>query len=93
MTLRSRLTLLIGGTLVLALLGFSAALYLALARTRLAMAQDALATEAARLVGEKGFTLTTIIEPPQSIGLPVTYVQTLDAGGAPLAHSTRIAHA
>jgi signal transduction histidine kinase len=90
MTLRSRLTLLIGGTLILALVSFSLALYLALAQMTLAMAEEGLANEASRLLAEKEFSLTRIVEPERSIGLPATYVQTLGLDREPLARSNNL---
>lgn len=90
MTLRSRLTLLIGSIIALALLSFSGILYVVLDRTTLSIARAALATEAMQILKEERFTLTRIVEPPQKIGMPAMYVQTLDVYGIPLARSTNL---
>jgi signal transduction histidine kinase len=90
MSLRLRLTLLLSATLALTLVGFGVAVYLTLAQITERLVKDALAGEAAQFLAKSTFSLEKIDVTGGSIGLPVTYVQTRDATGEPIARSANL---
>ncbi len=87
MSLRLRLTLLYSVILASALIVFSAVIYLVTTRMSQSVMQDALSTEALRIVSDRKFDLYRINVALGGIGVPYTYVQTRDADGEVLARS------
>lgn len=80
MSLRLRLTLLYSAILALALIGFSLALYVTVARVTLGVVEQSLAEEAKRLMAKRDFGLYHIGYYGQFAD-PTTYVQTVHLDG------------
>src|SRR4051794_12294519 len=81
MSIRLRLTLLYSIILALTLIGFSAVLYVTLARGTLRVLDERLADEAERLVAAKEFRLDRILLPVSQFAAPATFVQSRDPDG------------
>jgi signal transduction histidine kinase len=80
-SLRLRLTLLYTTILTLTLSVFAFAIHLTVARVMRDAAEDALWSEALRIVNDRRFELKTIAVPVDTVGAPFTYVQTRDLDG------------
>jgi signal transduction histidine kinase len=86
--LRLRLTLLYSAILALALIVFSAVIYVVTSRVTERVTQEAITTEASRIVQDRKFGLTHFTVPSNSSGVPYIYlVQTRDVNGDLLARS------
>src|SRR3712207_4886439 len=81
MSIRLRLTLLYSAILALTLIGFSAMLYVTLARGTLRVLDDRLADEAGRLIAAKEFRLDRILLPVRQFAAPATFIQTRNIQG------------
>ena len=90
MSLRLRLTVMYSMILALALVSFSAVIYVVTARLSQRVMEDALATEASRIIQERKFRLDAIVVPSDSTGVPYIYfVQTRDITGQELNRTWR----
>ena len=82
MSLRLRLTVMYSMILALALVSFSAVIYVVTSRLSQRVMEDSLATEASRLIQEPKFRLGKIVVPNDSTGVPyIFFVQTRDING------------
>lgn len=81
MSIRLRLTLLYSAILALTLIGFSAVLYVTLARGTLRVLDERLTDEAGRLIAAKEFRLDSILLPIRQFAAPATFIQTRNIDG------------